>query len=168
MSTALWPTEIVDIFIWHYGCYRNLKISCSPPFQTVCTPVTRSHATVSFCSTSTQTWLVNDGHLSPQLFSCCDKYLRKSASKEQRCFGSQFERFQSMVSWLCCYGACGEAEHRGREHMVKQSCSLHGGWEMSQYTCQGHAFSDLTSSAKGFTTYYGITGWGPNPEHTGF
>jgi hypothetical protein len=25
-----------------------------------------------------------------------------------------------MVSWLCCFGACGESEHHGREHVVEQ------------------------------------------------
>jgi hypothetical protein len=31
-----------------------------------------------------------------------------------------------MIGWLCCFWTCGREIHHGREHVVKQTLSLHG------------------------------------------
>jgi hypothetical protein len=46
-------------------------------------------------------------------FHHCDKIPEEINLKIY--FGSQFERFQSMVTWLCFFWACGEAEHQSGE-----------------------------------------------------
>jgi hypothetical protein len=51
------------------------------------------------------------------------KYLRKQLRGEMIYFGLQFQRFQSMVSWLLSFQSCGEAvHHTGR---VWQSRATH-------------------------------------------
>jgi hypothetical protein len=30
--------------------------------------------------------------------------------------------FQNIVTWLCCFWACGKAEHHGRENVVEPIC----------------------------------------------
>jgi hypothetical protein len=37
--------------------------------------------------------------------------------------GSWLQKFQSMVSWLPCFGAQGEEGYHGKKH-VEQNCSL--------------------------------------------
>lgn len=47
----------------------------------------------------------------------CDKYPRETTKKEAKiCFGSQFQRFQSLVSWTHCSQACGEARVSWSQH----------------------------------------------------
>jgi hypothetical protein len=46
------------------------------------------------------------------------------------CFGPQFQRFHSMITWPLW--VCGEAEHPGREGMAEQICSPNGHWEIDR------------------------------------
>lgn len=45
------------------------------------------------------------------------------------CFCSQFQKFQSLVSWIHCSWICGKAEHYGKECVEEQSCSPRGSLE---------------------------------------
>lgn len=56
------------------------------------------------------------------LYITVAEHLRKPTWKWRMLpFGLQIQRFQSMVGWLCCFGAYGEAKHHGREN--KKNCS---------------------------------------------
>jgi hypothetical protein len=51
------------------------------------------------------------------------KYLRKQIKGEEIYFSSWFQRFESIASGP----VHGEADHYGREHVVGQGSSSHGG-----------------------------------------
>lgn len=78
----------------------------------------------------------------------------KQHQRRKDYFGSQFNRFQSMICfWLCCFGACGEVKHRGRESMQGEAAHLLEAEsrktrqaQASQCPLQGNAHSDITSS----------------------
>jgi hypothetical protein len=59
------------------------------------------------------------------VFRHCDKTPERIYLKEELLILFHSFKFQSMVTWLHCFGACGEAEHQGGEYMMEQSCSTH-------------------------------------------
>jgi hypothetical protein len=80
------------------------------------------------------------------------KHLRKHLKGGRTYFGSQFQRFLSIIDWLYCFGPEVRQNHHGREH----SCSIHGSQENresqkgagTRTSSQGHTPSDVFPSTK--------------------
>lgn len=54
-----------------------------------------------------------------------------------------------MVGWLHRFGACGEAEHLGREYVVEKSHLPDGDWEASKNEREGKAGLESQSRLQG-------------------
>jgi hypothetical protein len=93
------------------------------------------------------------------------KYLRKQ-KKRKIYFGSQFQRFQSMVTWIHFSWACGEAEHYGGKYMWYRrlftsswpGSSGKGTGERTRYHLQEHTHNNLLIPT-------GSTSWLPLPPN---
>jgi hypothetical protein len=59
-------------------------------------------------------------------FLCCGKIAKNPLKGENIYFGSWFQRFQFMVTWLHCFWVFGETEYHDKEYVVKRICSPHG------------------------------------------
>lgn len=77
----------------------------------------------------------------PQFYTTVTKCQKQNNSEREKVsFGSQYQRVQSTVSWLCCFGAYDEEEHQW--YHLTESQEVGGGL----YIVQGRSPSDLTSS----------------------
>jgi hypothetical protein len=65
------------------------------------------------------------------LFIGMTKYTRQ-LKRRNIYYGSQFQRFQFMVTWLHYFLTCNEAELHGRECVLECSCSPHGGQDQRE------------------------------------
>jgi hypothetical protein len=67
-------------------------------------------------------------------------------------FGSQFQRFYTILSWLNCLWVCVKAEHHVGVVCGEANLLIHGSQEAKTDQHYNIAFSDTAPNPKGFAT----------------
>jgi hypothetical protein len=97
---------------------------------------------------SSPKWVLNHPWVWQSAF-CHDDQIPETINLERGkvCFGPQFQRLQSMVTWPYCFWTSGEAALRGGNMWQSETTYItNQGAKRKAHLLQGHAPSDLTFS----------------------